>query len=190
MKTQKVFFAGISEGKIGQPEKTACGDVCPSQIISTCRMNFWFVSADILGPTLATKLIWKVTTPLKKFFRRSESAKIPYFQRFLVRCSMHHFQNFHQSCLWLEIFFTKCCTVIKLFPTYPSVFEKGLRYLQNLSTTSRAHCRRAWSQFSAKSANLKKLPVATFVLPKSYLRVVWTSGSFLRISWDLHLLLN
>ena len=27
VKTQKAFFAGISEGNIGQPEKSACGDV-------------------------------------------------------------------------------------------------------------------------------------------------------------------
>ena len=87
VKTQKAFFAGISEGKIGQPEKTACGDVCPSQILSTCRMSFWFVSADSLGPTLASKLIWKVTTPFKNVFRPYEIAKTPYFQRFLVRCT-------------------------------------------------------------------------------------------------------
>ena len=55
VKTQKAFFVGISEGKIGQPEKTACGDVCLSKITSTYRMTLWIVSAYSLGPKLASK---------------------------------------------------------------------------------------------------------------------------------------
>ena len=54
VKTQKAFFVGISEGKIVQTEKTACGDVCLSKMTPTCRMIFWLVSTDILGPKLAS----------------------------------------------------------------------------------------------------------------------------------------
>ena len=72
VKTQKAFFVGISEGKIGQPGKTAHGGEYLSKITSTYRMTFWFVSADSLGPKLASRYIYNVDTPSKNIFRSSE----------------------------------------------------------------------------------------------------------------------
>ena len=37
--------------------KNSQNRIFDSKITSTCRMNFWFISADSLGPKLASKLI-------------------------------------------------------------------------------------------------------------------------------------
>ena len=99
----------------------------------------------------------------------------------------YHFQNFHESCLWLKIFFSKSRMTLKTFVTHSAIIGEVHRYFQNFYVVSRTHSTVSRSQ-SVKTWKVFFKELHSGVSPK-YPDWSWVSKLYI-LPWQFNLIVS